>query len=108
MRRMINKTLSESGYETHQAEDGVDALEKIKNINVDLVLTDVNMPKMDGLTLTRELRKNQQYQYKPILILTTESSQEKKLEGKNSGATGWLVKPFDPVKLVATIKKVLG
>jgi len=87
--------------------DGVDALEYARGNVVNLVLTDVNMPRMDGITLVRELRLLESYKYLPMLVLTTEAGQDKKMEGKKAGATGWLVKPFNPEKLLATIAKVL-
>jgi two-component system chemotaxis response regulator CheY len=90
------------------AIDGQDALEKAKEQKFDLVLTDVNMPLMDGITLTRELRALPAYRFVPILMLTTEAGQERKLEGKAAGATGWIVKPFNPDQLIAVVKKVLG
>ena len=100
--------LQRAGYDVVQANDGVDALEVAKRNKVDLVLTDVHMPRMDGITLVRHLRALPEYKFVPMLILTTESSTEKKLEGKEAGATGWIVKPFDPPKLLATVAKVLG
>ena len=108
MRQMVSFTLEGAGYEVIQANDGEEALGKAKTIQPDLVLTDVNMPKMDGINLIRELRKLPQYKFTPMLMLTTESSVDKKTEGKSAGATGWLVKPFDPEKLLATIKKVIN
>ena len=83
------------------------ALEIAENTNVRLVLTDVNMPNMDGITLVRQLHKLKGYKFTPILILTTESSSEKKMQGKDSGATGWIVKPFDPDQLLSTLQRVL-
>jgi len=108
MRQMVSFTLKGAGYEVIQAVDGQDALSKAASAKADLVLTDVNMPKMDGITLVRELRKLPNYKFTPILMLTTESQAEKKTEGKAAGATGWMVKPFNPDQLLATIKKVLG
>lgn len=108
MRQMVSFTLKEAGYDVIEAEDGVDALAKAKRSTVQLVLTDVNMPKMDGIELIRELRELPSYKGVPILMLTTESGTDKKLEGKAAGATGWIVKPFDPEKLLATIAKVMG
>lgn len=107
MRRMVNLTLAGAGYEVVQAADGVEALEYARRNRADLVLTDVNMPRMDGITLVRELRALPDYRYTPMLVLTTESSQEKKVQGKQAGATGWLVKPFEPGQLLATIARVL-
>lgn len=107
MRQMVTYTLERAGYEVVSAEDGEEALSIALNTSVNLVLTDVNMPKMDGITLVKKLRKLSDYRYKPILILTTESSTEKKMQGKEAGATGWLVKPFDPEKLLSTLRRVL-
>ena len=108
MRQMVAFTLRGAGHDVVEATDGVEALEAAKNNKVDLVLTDVNMPNMDGISLIRELRNLPDYKFTPILTLTTESGGEKKTEGKEAGATGWIVKPFSPDQLLATIKKVLG
>ena len=108
MRQMVSFTLKGAGYEVIEAVDGEDALSKAKLKKSDLILADVNMPKMDGITLIRELRKLPQYKFTPMLMLTTEAGIEKKNEGKSAGATGWLVKPFDPDKLLATIRKVVS
>ena len=108
MRQMVTFTLKSAGHEVTEAVDGVDALEKAKQGTYQLVITDVNMPNMDGITLTRELRDLVDYKYTPILTLTTESDKNKKQEGKNAGATGWIIKPFNPEQLLLTIKKVLG
>ena len=108
MRQMVVFTLKGAGYDVVEAADGVQALSKAKSTKVDLVLTDVNMPNMDGISLIRELRKLPNYKFTPILTLTTESAPEKKAEGKAAGATGWIVKPFNPNQLLATVKKVLG
>ena len=108
MRQMVAFTLKGAGHEVIEAVDGEDALAKAKASKLDLVLADVNMPKMDGITLIRELRKLPDYELIPMLVLTTEHAIDKKAEGKSAGATGWLVKPFDPEKLLATINKVLS
>jgi two-component system, chemotaxis family, chemotaxis protein CheY len=107
MRQMVDYTLRSAGYEVVQAVDGVEALEFARGDTVDLVLTDVHMPRMDGISLVRELRELPSYKFVPMLMLTTESSKEKKIEGKRAGATGWIVKPFDPQQLLATIAKVI-
>ena len=107
MRQMVNFTLKGAGYEVVQAVDGVEALEYARLHSVDLVLTDVNMPRMDGITLVKELRALPSYRYTPMLVLTTESSQDKKMQGKQAGATGWIIKPFNPDQLLATIARVL-
>jgi two-component system chemotaxis response regulator CheY len=107
MRQMVGFTLREGGYEVIEAEHGQDALDKLKSATVDLVITDLNMPVMDGITLIQNLRRQPAMKAKPILMLTTEGLASKKEEGKAAGATGWLVKPFDPEKLLLTIAKVL-
>ena len=108
MRQMVAYTLGNAGHTVVSAIDGQDALDRAKEQKFDLVLTDVNMPLMDGISLTRELRALPNYRFVPILMLTTESGQERKLEGKAAGATGWIVKPFNPDQLIAVVKKVLG
>jgi two-component system chemotaxis response regulator CheY len=107
MRQMVSFTLKGAGYHVIEASDGQEAYEKAMSNSVDLVLTDQNMPRMDGVTLARNLRALPAYSTTPILILTTESSVEMKTKGKEAGATGWLVKPFDPNKLIEVIKKVI-
>jgi len=107
MRKMVSFTLTGAGYQVVEAVDGQDAYEKAQVQSFDLVLTDQNMPKMDGLGLTRKLREHPQFKTTPILMLTTESSDLMKQAGRAAGATGWLVKPFDPVKLLEVIKKVI-
>ncbi len=108
VRQMVGFTLREAGYDVIEACDGKDALSKINGVNVNLVVTDLNMPNMDGIELIKNLRANSAFKFVPIIMLTTESQNEKKLEGKNAGATGWIVKPFKPEQLVAVIKKVIG
>jgi len=108
IRSMVSFTLKSAGYDVVEAVDGVDALNKAKKAPMNLVLTDHNMPRMDGLTLVRSLRELPDYRAAPILSLTTESSQEMKNQGKAAGATGWMVKPFDPQRLLDVVRKVLG
>lgn len=108
IRQMVTFTLKSSGYEVVEAADGMDGLEKAKAKAFNLILTDQNMPRMDGLTLIRSLRGMPQYKTVPILMLTTESSDAMKQHGRAAGATGWLVKPFDPQKLIEVVKKVIG
>jgi len=107
IRLMMQLTLRDEGYEVKQTTDGVEALEFARNHSADLVLTDINMPRMDGFTLIRELRMLPAYKCVPMLVLTTESTQDKKTLGKEAGATGWLVKPFNPQQLLAAIARVL-
>jgi two-component system chemotaxis response regulator CheY len=108
LRQMVAFSLKAAGYQVIEAVDGQDGLEKAKNQVVDLVLTDQNMPRMDGLTLIKSLRALSTYQRVPILMLTTESSDDMKAKGRAAGANGWLVKPFDPQKLTEVVKKVIG
>jgi two-component system chemotaxis response regulator CheY len=107
IRDMVSFTLKSAGYETVEAKDGQDGLNKAQIATFDLVISDVNMPNMDGIELCQELRKLPSFKFTPILMLTTESSGDMKTRGKAAGATGWLVKPFNPEKLLATIKRVV-
>jgi len=107
MRQMISFTLKGAGFDVVEADDGLSGLNYAKIQNFDLVFTDVNMPTMDGLTFTKELRKLPNFKFTPVLVLTTEAGPAKKAEGKAAGATGWLVKPFNPEQLLSTAKRVL-
>jgi two-component system chemotaxis response regulator CheY len=100
--------LSNAGYTVTEAVDGVDGIAKLQSGQFDLIVTDLNMPNMDGLTMIRELRKIPSCMGVPVIFLTTESDQELKQEAKSAGATGWLTKPFDPESLVKIVRKVLG
>jgi two-component system, chemotaxis family, chemotaxis protein CheY len=110
IRQMVAFTLKSAGYAVIEAADGQEGLDKANasNDTISLVLTDQNMPKMDGLTLIKTLRSLPKFVATPILMLTTESSDDMKSQGKAAGATGWLVKPFDPHKLLEVVKKVIG
>jgi len=108
LRQMVAFSLKAAGYQVIEAVDGQDGLEKARLQVVDLVLTDQNMPRMDGLTLIKSIRGLPSYQRVPILMLTTESSDDMKAKGRAAGANGWLVKPFDPQKLTEVVKKVIG
>ncbi len=109
LRDMLNYALNEGGYtDVTEAVDGVDGLNKAKSTIYDLIITDVNMPNMDGLTLISELRKIPTYTNRPILVLTTERSDEMKAKGKAAGATGWIVKPFVPEQLLKAVNIVLS
>jgi len=108
MRDVITFTLKEAGHVVKAAVDGEEALKFAKSEKFDLVITDINMPKMDGIRLIKELRSLPNFKFTPILTVTTESGADKKQEGKAAGATGWIVKPFNPEQLLATVKKVLG
>lgn len=105
MRSLITTTLKSAGFEVQEAEDGIYAIESFKSFRPNLVLTDINMPRMGGLELISEIRKIDSIV--PILCLTTESSEGMKKTGKSNGATGWIVKPFSPEKLLSTIERVL-
>ena len=108
IRQMVAFTLKGAGYEVTEAVDGQDGLSKAKSKPFNLVLTDQNMPQMDGITLIKSLRALPQYKSIPILVLTTEAGDAMKTQGRAAGATGWLVKPFDPQKLMEVVKKVIG
>lgn len=108
MRAMISLTLNKAGYQSKEAEDGVQALVAANEDDFDLVITDINMPEMDGIQLIKELRNLDSYKFTPILVLTTESGNDMKNSGKVAGATGWIVKPFDPDKLLSALSRVLG
>ena len=107
VRQMIGLVLRGAGYEVLEAVDGVDALAKLKGQELNLILTDLNMPNMDGLEFTRRVRALADYKFVPVVLLTTESQPEKKQEGKAAGATAWIVKPFNPDQLLAVVKKVI-
>jgi two-component system chemotaxis response regulator CheY len=105
MRQMVNFALAGAGYKVVEAKDGADALAKSTAQKVDLVITDVNMPNMDGIQLTRALRATAPFRFTPIVMLTTEGQAEKKMAGKAAGASGWIVKPFEVEQLLAVAKK---
>jgi two-component system, chemotaxis family, chemotaxis protein CheY len=107
MRQMVSFTLREAGFDVLEGANGQEALTRVQGKSVALVVTDLNMPLMDGLTLIRQLRAKPEFKFTPILMLTTESQQEKKMEGKAAGATGWIVKPFQPDQLLQVINKVV-
>ena len=108
MRHMVSATLSGAGYEVLQASDAREALQIAGGeLPVDLVITDVNMPQMDGIALVRELRGLPAYRHKPLLFLTTESAAARKLEGRDAGANGWMMKPFNGERLLATVARFL-
>ncbi|WP_151704064.1 response regulator [Nitrincola alkalilacustris] len=108
IRQMVEVTLKSKGYLVTTAQDGQQALDMCKSGRYDFVLTDQNMPRMDGLTLIRSLRQLPAYSRTPIVVLTTESSDAMKAQGRAAGATGWMVKPFDPAKLLEVTAKVVG
>lgn len=108
IRQLVTMTLEGAGYCVSTAVDGRDALTKLQATAADMVIADLNMPNMDGIELVRQLRKLPAYRFTPIVLLTTESQEEKKAQGREAGATGWIVKPFQQEKLLAVVKKVLG
>lgn len=107
MRDMVSFTLKQAGHQVTEAEDGVQALEIAQHNNFNLVVTDVNMPNMNGIILTAKLRELERFRFTPILILTTETSAPRKKEAREAGATGWIEKPFEPDHLISTINRVL-
>lgn len=107
LRTMVAFSLRAAGHDVVEAVDGVDGMEKADEGDFDAFIVDVNMPRMDGITLTRKLRERAKYAHTPILILTTESSKERKMQGRAAGATGWMVKPFNPEKLINTVRRVI-
>lgn len=107
IRQMVNFTLKQAGYEVIEAVDGRDALKKIVGSTVDMLITDLNMPNINGIELITQVRARPEFKFIPIIMLTTESQDGKKQEGKVAGATGWIVKPFKPEQLLTVIKKVL-
>jgi len=106
IRQNVSFVLSDAGYEVMEAVDGVDAVTKMSSVKVDLFISDVHMPNLDGIGLTKAIRANQATKFTPVVLLTTESQPEIKMEGKAAGATGWIVKPFQPEQLLAVVKKV--
>lgn len=106
MRDMLRLALTDAAYEVIQAVDGVHGLEVLAGSDPDVIVTDINMPNLDGFGFIEGVRRNARHRATPILVLTTESEPEKKQRARDAGATGWIVKPFDPVKLVAAIRRV--
>ncbi|MBN2804592.1 MAG: response regulator [Deltaproteobacteria bacterium] len=107
IRQMISFTLKKAGYNIVEAVDGADAMKKLATAKVNMVITDLNMPNMNGIELIKNIRKNSTCRFAPVIMLTTESQDSKKQEGKAAGATGWIVKPFKPDQLISVVKKVL-
>lgn len=106
MRALLRVALVERGYDVSEAEDGVEALEWLETNSADVIITDINMPRLDGFGLIEKVRASARHIDRPILVLTTESSDEKKKRARDAGATGWIVKPFDPEKLAAAVRRV--
>ncbi|MFZ2103601.1 MAG: response regulator [Oricola sp.] len=107
MREMLRHTLANAGFEVVTAEDGADGIQKLRESQPDVVITDINMPVMDGFEFIENVRKFEEFNRVPILVLTTESAPEKKQRAQNAGATGWIVKPFDPEKLTRAVNRVM-
>ncbi len=108
MRQMVSFTLKQDGYDVVEANDGHEGLARLKERRFDMIITDLNMPRLDGIELVRSVRANPTSRGLPIVMLTTESQDARKLEGKAAGATGWIVKPFKPEQLLAVVKRVIG
>ena len=108
IRKSISFVLTQEGYEVVEAVDGVDGLAKAKEDKFNLVITDINMPNMDGIEMIKQIRQTEGYKFTPIIALTTENQDSKMQEGKATGATGWIVKPFTSEKLLAIVKKIIG
>ncbi len=108
VRQMVSLTLKHEGYEVIEAADGKDAISKLDHIGVNMVITDLNMPNMNGIDLIKWLRSQASYKFIPIIMLTTESQESRKQEGRSAGATGWIIKPFKQEQLLGVVKKVLG
>lgn len=106
IRETVKLTLHAAGYQIMTAEDGCSGLALCQQNKADLIITDLNMPRMDGISMISQLRALSQYRFTPILMLTTESQEDKKIAGKKAGATGWIVKPFDPARFIAVVQKV--
>jgi two-component system chemotaxis response regulator CheY len=107
LRQVVNIALSSAGYEVIEACDGVDALSKLDGRKVHLIISDVNMPNMDGIELVRQVKSKPDYKFTPIIMLTTESQAEKKAEGQAAGARAWVVKPFQPAQMLAAVAKLM-
>lgn len=105
MRQLVSITIKDAGYDVLVAENGEDAMGKLKSTKVDMVITDLNMPEMDGIEFIKKLRDMPDYKFVPIVMLTTESQETKRQEGKQAGASGWIVKPFLPEQLLDVVKK---
>ncbi len=107
IRKVVRLTLEQTGFTVIDAVDGVDALKKLNGVKIHLLITDVNMPNMDGITLVREAKKLPAYKFTPMMMLTTEASNEKKMQGRAAGAKAWLVKPFQPPMLLNAVSKLI-
>ena len=108
VRQMVGFVLKEAGFNVIEASDGKEAVDRLSSSTVNMLITDLNMPNMDGIELIRWVRNNETHKFIPVVMLTTESQEGKKQEGKSAGATGWIVKPFKPEQLLTVVNKVLG
>lgn len=108
LRMTVKIALESTGYEIIEACDGVDALKKLDGRKINLIITDVNMPNMDGITLVKEVKKLAAYKFTPIIMLTTETEESKKTAGKEAGAKAWVVKPFQPAQMLAAVSKLIA
>ncbi len=108
VRQMIHFTLKQAGYDVVEAKDGVEALAKLNAAPVNMLITDLNMPNMDGITLIQNIRASADLKFLPVVMVTTESMDEKKQEGRSAGASAWIVKPFRPPQLLGVVQKLLG
>jgi two-component system, chemotaxis family, chemotaxis protein CheY len=106
LRQLVSMTLKRAGYDVIEACDGKDALSKLGGAKIDLIVSDVNMPNMDGLTFLKELKQRKEYRFTPVIMLTTESAEDKMKEGQQSGARAWMVKPFKPEQMLAAVNKL--
>jgi two-component system chemotaxis response regulator CheY len=107
VRQLVSFTLSSAGYEVMEASDGADALSKLTGQEIHLIICDVNMPNMDGISFVKEVKKSDNYKFTPIIMLTTESQEKKKQEGQAAGAKAWIVKPFRPDQLLSAVSKLI-
>ncbi|OFY84227.1 MAG: hypothetical protein A3F72_14470 [Bacteroidetes bacterium RIFCSPLOWO2_12_FULL_35_15] len=107
IRELLGNALENAGYDVIKAIDGKDGVSKLEEPNIFLIISDLNMPQMDGIEVIKHLRKHPVYQFTPIIVLTTESQEAKRMEAKEAGATGWMTKPFNTDKLITVIKKII-
>lgn len=107
LRQVVSVTLKKSGYEVLEAQDGKDALEKLTGQKIHLIVCDVHMPNMDGISFLKNLRERPEYKFTPVIMLTTESQEKKKMEGKAAGAKAWIVKPFKPEQILSAVEKLI-
>jgi two-component system chemotaxis response regulator CheY len=108
LRQVVNIALANAGYEIIEACDGIDALAKLDGRKIHLIISDVNMPNMDGISLVKEIKQRADYKFTPIIMLTTESQEDKKLQGQAAGARAWVVKPFQPAQMLGAVSKLIA